>query len=264
MTHAEPQIISSPHNPHVKRWMSLLETPGIKQHRQCLLSGIRIGAELLRQSPTTLLELLIPARGIPPPSPGFTGPVYRLTNHLFQKLDIFGTHDPLWICQIPALSQYDLTSSPKGLEMVCPMGDPGNLGSLLRGCWVFGVDRVILLNESVHPFHPKVIRASSGAVFSLTLHRGCTISDLGQHERAQWITALDLMGDNMSTWAWPEQTRLLIGEEGVGLPPVSFAHRLKIPQARESIPLNASVAGNIALYAYRQTHPHGTYRRSQP
>lgn len=264
MTHAEPQIISSPHNLHVKRWMSLLESPGIKQHQQCLLSGIRIGTELLRQSPSTMLELLIPARGNPPPSPGFTGPVYRLTNHLFQKLDIFGTHDPLWICQIPVLSQYDLTLGPKGLEMLCPMGDPGNLGSLLRGCWVFGVDRVILLNESVHPFHPKVIRASSGAVFSLTLHRGCTMGDLGQRNRAQWITALDLMGENMSTWDWPEQTRLLIGEEGMGLPPVSFGHRLKIPQARESIPLNASVAGNIALYAYRQTHPRVTFRRSRP
>lgn len=242
--------------------MSLLETPGIKRHQQCLLSGIRIGAELLRQSPHTILELLTPAEGAPSDTLGFTGPVYRLANQLFQELDIFGTHAPLWICSIPALLPYDLTAAPKGLEILCPMGDPGNLGSLLRGCWAFGVDRVILLNESVHPFHPKVIRASSGAVFSLTLHRGCAIGDLGQPDMAQWITALDMIGDDMGIWAWPEHTRLLIGEEGVGLPAVSFAHRLKIPQAQESIPLNASVAGNIALYAYRQTHPSSTARRS--
>lgn len=212
-----------------------------------------------------MLELLIPAKEeTPSVMPGFTGRVYRLSNQLFQQLDIFGTHTPLWICGIPALSPFDLTEKPTGLEMLCPMGDPGNLGSLLRGCWVFGVDRIILLNESVHPFHPKVIRASSGAVFSLTLHRGCALTDLGQPEIARWITALDMTGDDLRTWAWPEQTRLLIGEEGSGLPAVSFAHRLKIPQTQESIPLNASVAGNIALFAFRQTHPCATSRRSHP
>lgn len=240
----------------------MLETPGIKRHQQCLVSGIRIGTEILRQSPHTVLELLIPAEGTPSDTLGFTGPVYRLANQLFQQLDIFGTHTPLWVCRIPDLSTYDLTAEPKGLEILCPMGDPGNLGSLLRGCWVFGVDRVILLNESVHPFHPKVIRASSGAVFSLTLHRGCSIGDLGQPDMARWITALDMMGEDMGLRAWPEQTRLLIGEEGAGIPPVSFARRLKIPQSQECIPLNASVAGNIALYAYRQTHPSSAARRS--
>lgn len=220
--------------------------------------------ELLKLSPTIMLEQLIPAKETPPVMPGFTGRVYRLSNQLFQQLDIFGTHTPLWICCIPALSPFDLTAKPKGLEMLCPVGDPGNLGSLLRGCWVFGVDRIILLNESVHPFHPKVIRASSGAVFSLPLHRGCAIAELGQPEIARWITALDMMGDDLGTWHWPKQTRLLIGEEGSGLPAVSFAHRLKIPQTRESIPLNASVAGNIALFAFRQTHPCATSRRSHP
>ncbi|MGE0473207.1 MAG: TrmH family RNA methyltransferase [Nitrospirales bacterium] len=262
MTQDQPKIISSPHNPHVKRWVSLLEPPGIKRHQQCLLSGMRIGTELLRQSPTTMLELLIPDRKSQPDIPGFTGPVYRLANQLFQQLDIYGTHAPLWICRIPGLSLYDLTASPQGLEILCPMGDPGNLGSLLRGCWVFGVDRVILLDESVHPFHPKVIRASSGAVFSLNIYRGCAIGELGKSDIAQWITALDMTGDDMGTWDWPEQIRLLIGEEGTGLPPVSFAHRLKISQVRESIPLNASVAGNIALYAYRQTYPSIASRRS--
>ena len=255
MPYLQSGTISSPHNAHVKRWLSLLETPGIKRHQQALVSGMRIGTELFRLSPTSILELLIPAGENPPAMPGFTGRVYRLSNQLFQQLDIFGTHTPLWICQIPALSVVDLTVNPRGLEMLCPMGDPGNLGSLLRGCWVFGVDRVILLNESVHPFHPKVIRASSGAVFSLNLYRGCAIQDLGRPEMARWITALDMAGDDLGTWTWPEQTRLLIGEEGSGLPTVSFAHRLKIPQTQESIPLNASVAGNIALFAFRQTHP---------
>jgi len=262
MPHAQPPIISSPQNPHFKRWISLLETSGIKRHHQCLVSGIRIGTELLKHSPEIALELLLPSDSFMPQTERFSGQTYRLAKPVFGQLDIFGTHAPLLVCHIPSLPTYNLSAPPKGLELVCPMGDPGNLGSLLRGCYVFGVDRVILLNESVHPFHPKVIRASSGAVFSLTLHRGCSLGELGQPDMAQWVTALDMVGESLGSWAWSEHTRLLIGEEGLGIPSVSFAHRLEIPQAQESIPLNASVAGHIALYAYRQMHPFLRSRRA--
>ncbi|MDR4494579.1 MAG: TrmH family RNA methyltransferase [Nitrospirales bacterium] len=260
MTQDQPKIISSPHNPHVKRWVSLLEPPGIKRHQQCLLSGMRIGTELLRQSPTTMLELLIPDRKSQPDIPGFTGPVYRLANQLFQQLDIYGTHAPLWICRIPGLSLYDLTASPQGLEILCPMGDPGNLGSLLRGCWVFGVDRVILLDESVHPFHPKVIRASSGAVFSLNIYRGCAIGEL----EIRYCSVDYGIG-------YDRRRHGHLGLAGTDPPP----HRRRRDRASSglvrssvenfaspSIPLNASVAGNIALYAYRQTYPSIASRRS--
>jgi TrmH family RNA methyltransferase len=113
---------------------------------------------------------------------------------------------------------------------------------------------VVLLQEAVHPFHPKVIRASSGAVFVQSLEWANSIADLNTPEALQWITALDLQGTNMSTVKWAKHIRLLIGEEGVGVPPFQFAERLCIPQVHPSIPLNATVAGSIALYAYRQHH----------
>ena len=220
--------------------------------------------ELLRHSPEIVVEVLLGSNVPPPDLQGFPSPIYHLAKSCFRQLDIFGTNAPLFVCRLPSLTGYDLSSPPKGLEMLCPMGDPGNLGSLLRGCWIFGVERVILLNESVHPFHPKVIRASSGAVFSLVLHRGCSMGELVRPEIARWITALDMVGDNLNTWDWPKNTRLLIGEEGMGLPPASFANRLNILQARKTIPLNASVAGHIALYTYRQTHPFSLSRRIDP
>ena len=165
---------------------------------------------------------------------------------------MFGTKEPLLVCGVPEISSMDLTQAPNGLEVLCPIGDPGNLGALLRCCRAFDVRTVILLREAVHPFHPKVIRASSGAVFVQSLHWGGSIADLNTAETLKWITALDLHGTNMATVKWSENIRLLIGEEGVGVPPFHFANRLCIPQNHTSIPLNATVAGSIALYAYRQ------------
>ncbi len=167
---------------------------------------------------------------------------------------MFGTKEPLLVCDVPEMSHTNLNRPPNGLEVLCPIGDPGNLGALLRCCRAFDVRTVVLLQEAVHPFHPKVIRASSGAVFVQSLQWADSITDLDAPETLQWITALDLHGTNMSTVQWPQHVRLLIGEEGVGVPPFQFSERLCIPQIHPSIPLNATVAGSIALYAYRQHH----------
>lgn len=182
---------------------------------------------------------------------------FSLPQKLFVELDIFGTKEPLAICPIPFISIMDLTAPPHGLEILCPMGDPGNLGALLRSCRAFAVRTVILLSEAVHPFHPKVIRASSGAVFSQSLvQAGCSISDLQKPELLKWVIPLDMQGEDIANLSWPKDIRLLIGEEGMGIPSFHYGRKFGISQIHPSIPLNATVASSIALYAYRQQHPH--------
>lgn len=201
----------------------------------------------------SVLEVLLPSSWKDREDLRHQSKCYELGNPLFQELDMFGTKEPLLVCRVPAIAKTDLTQEPAGLEILCPIGDPGNLGALLRCCWAFDVDTVILLREAVHPFHPKVIRASSGAVFGQSIKWGGSIADLNTLETLKWITALDLQGRDISTVKWAERIRILIGEEGVGVPPFQFAERLRIPQNHTSIPLNATVAGGIALYAYRQS-----------
>jgi RNA methyltransferase, TrmH family len=248
----QPRLISSRHNPHFKRWISLLDSHGVKRHNQCLVSGSKLRREIGNNPEIGVHELLLPPNWnfrekLPSQSTS-----YVLSHSLFQELDVFGTQDPLLVCEVPTISNMDLAKAPEGLEVLCPIGDPGNLGALLRCCRAFDVQTVILLREAVHPFHPKVIRASSGAVFDQALAWGGSISDLNTAETLPWITALDFQGKNLATVKWAEHVRLLIGEEGVGVPPFHFAARLYIPQNHTSIPLNAAVAGGIALYAYRQ------------
>jgi TrmH family RNA methyltransferase len=179
---------------------------------------------------------------------------FTLTKPLFDELDIFGTKEPLVVCTTPSMPPFDLTQPPIGLEILCPIGDPGNLGALLRSCRAFDVRTVILLREAVHPFHPKVIRASSGAVFAQSLSQGCSISEIQAPDILKWISALDMQGDDLSAIPWPQNVRLLVGEEGMGIPSLSYSQRLRIPQIHTSIPLNATVASSIALHAYRQQH----------
>ncbi|MDH5427951.1 MAG: TrmH family RNA methyltransferase [Nitrospirota bacterium] len=253
MTHF--QHISSSQNPQFKRWISLLESQGSKTHEQCLISGITLREEISRHSPDSIQEILYPPRYEKQGRPSLQFKHFTLTKKLFDELDVFGTHAPLMVCANRTILPFDLTQPPIGLEILCPIGDPGNLGALLRSCLAFGVRRVILLREAVHPFHPKVIRASSGAAFLQPLSQGCSMSEIAIPERLKWIIPLDMEGENIATLSWPEHVRLLIGEEGMGIPALSYAQRFNIPQIHSAIPLNATVASSLALYAYRQQHP---------
>ncbi|GJL66577.1 MAG: hypothetical protein NPIRA05_15480 [Nitrospirales bacterium] len=180
---------------------------------------------------------------------------FELTDALFHKIDTIGTSCPLLICQTPKVLSADLSASPEGLEVLCPLGNPMNLGAVIRSCSAFDVQKLILLEEAANPFHPKAIRASSGAVFHQPLYEGPEIRDLTRHELRRWVVSLDLKGKNLSTWQWPKHVRLLVGEEGLGLPDNTFQHTLMIPQSHAIDSLNAAMATSIALFAYRQQFP---------
>lgn len=250
----QPRLISSRQNAQFKRWVSLLESQGIKAHQQCLVSGQKLRNEITQDSGASICEILLPPsyKALDNDSPQAT--IFALPKELFNELDIFGTKEPLFVCTNPSIPPFDLTHPPMGLEILCPIGDPGNMGALLRSCRAFGVRTVILLREAVHPFHPKVIRASSGAVFVQSLNQGCSITELHQPKILKWIHALDIDGEDVSSVSWPQDVRLLLGEEGTGLPAFQFPQRLSIPQFHMSIPLNATVASSIALHCYRQQH----------
>lgn len=244
--------ISSSQNAHVKRWVALQEARGLERFRQCLVPGKKVVRETLAQHPALCLELIHRAG---PPVP-FSVPAhvkaYALSAPLFEKIDLFGTGAPILVCQVPPFPSADLKARPRGLEILCPLGDPANVGALIRTAAAMGIERVVLLKESAHPFHPKAIRAASGTVFKMSLMQGLSIRDLP--EPATWVT-LDTQGESLPAFRWPKDVRLLVGEEGPGLPPITSGTRLAVPMSDSVESLNAVVAAGMALYAYRVQYP---------
>lgn len=177
---------------------------------------------------------------------------FALSAPLFEKIDLFGTGTPILVCEVPSLPAANLDARPQGLEILCPLGDPANVGALIRTAAALGVERVILLKESAHPYHPKAIRTASGTTFTVSLAQGLSIRDLP--EPAKWVT-LDTQGASLSAFQWPKDIRLLVGEEGPGLPPITSGPRLAVPMSDSVESLNAVVAAGMALYAYRVQHP---------
>jgi TrmH family RNA methyltransferase len=169
---------------------------------------------------------------------------------LFDILDEFGTHAPLLVLPTPELPAFDSAVAPAGVEVLVASQDPSNLGAILRSALAFGARQVVLLQECAHPFLPKVMRASAGANFKLPLARGPSIRDV---EGA--AIALDMSGAPIDAFAFPRDCRLLLGEEGAGIPATFKGLRVAIPISGEADSLNVAVAAGIALAAYRRQHP---------
>jgi len=128
------------------------------------------------------------------------------------------------------------------------VGDPGNVGTVLRSSAAFGASCVALGAGSADPFSPKAVRASMGAVFSVPVAHaapaelpGVTVAlDAGAERTLAEVAAVLPAGAEVS---------LLVGAERDGLPrPVvdDADHAARIPIATES--LNAAIAAAVALY----------------
>lgn len=241
--------IDSLQNPRFKTWEQALESRGLKKNGLFLLSGRKSVPEALEKYPGPFRAVLVddPKMAEALALPRNIERIH-LARPLFERLDVAGTEFPLLVGEVPEFGKADLALAPKGLELVCALGDPSNLGALLRSAASFGVRRVILLSESAHPFHPKALRAGANAQFELELLRGPGWEELNNAVKP--IFALDADGEDISTMSLPRNMRLILGEEGKGIPASLQAKHLAIPMTGRVESLNATVAASLALYQY--------------
>ncbi len=250
------RLIESAQNPQFKIWNDLQDGRAIKKHGLYILAGRKLVPEALKSISEPFLSGFEPFHVVVACEPrdlvGLDIPAsldrYRLPRTLFDKLDISGTNFPLLIGKVPELPQADLSRPPEGLELMVALGDPNNLGALMRSAAAFGVKKLILMEEAANPFHPKALRAGANAQMHLKMARGPSLRTL-EHASGP-VVALDGTGEAMSRYKWPRDIRIVLGEEGMGLPETLDAKRLAIETTGDVESLNAMVAASLALHAH--------------
>lgn len=122
------------------------------------------------------------------------------------------------------------------------VGDPGNVGSVIRSAHALGDGPVLIGPGTADPFGPKAVRAAMGSLFARPPARGRPTG-----------TTVALTGDASGTLEPVDgPVTLLVGAEREGLPPdvvESADVRARIPlrpDGPES--LNAAMAATLALY----------------
>lgn len=248
--------LTSRKNPAFRRILSLLTAQGAKKHQQILISGRKLIPEFVRGPEA--LELLTTDKLLKGGAGTeiadlATNQIVVLSPELFRELDVFNTQFPLLVAKAPTLDMWDSSKDIKGLEIFCGLGNPLNVGALLRSAEAFGAEQVVMLRESCYPYHPKVLRSSAGSALKLKLLEGPSIADLTNLKN---LVVLSLKGENIRTFSWPRDVRLLMGEEGAGLPHALDLNSMKIRIPTEGVEsLNAVAATSIALFSYREKWP---------
>ncbi|HEV2771024.1 MAG TPA: RNA methyltransferase [Solirubrobacteraceae bacterium] len=141
------------------------------------------------------------------------------------------------------------------------VGDPGNVGAVLRGAHAFGAASVVLGPGCADPFSPKAVRASMGAVFTVPVARG-EVEDLpgervalvaGEGESLAGVAAGRASpppsGAQAAAAAAGPALSLVVGAERAGLPgevKATCDRVAHIPIRGDS--LNAAMAATIGLY----------------
>jgi tRNA(Leu) C34 or U34 (ribose-2'-O)-methylase TrmL len=227
----------------------MLTGRGIRKTGRALVAGEKLTAEILSAHPGACLAW-VSDRDRPPPDVVSHLHWYQLTPELLRELDIFGTRAPLLLIRLPDMPAWTPAEGfPVGASVLIPFQDPENVGAAIRSAAAFGAVQAILLAESAHPFHPKALRASGGAVLSLPLRQGPALDAIPQELP---IVALSAEGGDIRKEAFPAAFGLLAGLEGPGLPEPWRRRAVRIPIRPEVESLNAAAATAVALYEWKR------------
>ena len=144
------------------------------------------------------------------------------------------------------------------LVVLHEIGNPGNLGTIIRTADAAGAGGIILLGETTDPFAPAAVKASMGSLFAVP------IAHLANPEQFfAWATAHNVAIVTTSArattphWsaAYPRPLALLLGSEGTGLPAELLARgdlQVTIPMTGTARSLNLAVATGVLLYEIRR------------
>lgn len=144
------------------------------------------------------------------------------------------------------------------------IGDPGNLGTLIRSALAFEMELVITIGTSAELYSPKVVRSSAGAVFGIGMVH-TTWSEVKRLRKSLGtaLVAADLSAsepvERLRSLAEDRGVMLAVGSESTGLSEELMAQadvRVRIKHSRSVESLNAAVAGSLLMRElYQESSP---------
>lgn len=150
----------------------------------------------------------------------------------------------------------DLKVKPNGFYLMLEnLQDPGNLGTIIRSAYGFGVDAIFLTKGCVDLYSPKTVRSTMGASLHVPVIMDYTLDEYMTWAKDNQLTclttALDESAKEVAKTDLTKGLMLVIGNEGNGVSEeaINLADQnvyIPMPGGLES--LNASIAASICMY----------------
>ncbi len=268
-----PDIISSRQNQLVKMAASLADKKGREAARAFAVDGFKLCREAaLARLPVTHVFLSAEHEEdyLDDILDLFSADIYKdtvltvLTEEAFEKISTEKSPQGV-TCVIKYLDFFkkkdiiykvDFFLSPEERTLfLWSVGDPGNLGAVIRSAAAFGIRHIVLGGDCADIYNPRTLRGAMGAAFRVKV---TAVSDSLSFVRAARANGRRVFAAELRDGALPlpcvsvgAGDIFIIGNEGHGIPPELSAAcdaSVYIPISQNTESLNASVAAAIFIW----------------
>lgn len=256
-------VLANTRSERVKAVRALHRRSARQRTGRLLAEGPQAVRELLEFAPETTLEVFVEQD-----SPRHDDLVEIARSHRL----------PVHVCTREVMAALCETVAPQGICAVCrpvdvPLGvalssapdgfvvvltnvrDPGNAGTVIRGADAAGAAAVLVSDNSVDIYNPKVVRSTVGSLWHLPIAVGASIDTIlaACRERGLVLLAADGVGEQLlpdtdlsRPHAW------IMGNEAWGLEPEvreACDEVVRVPIYGHAESLNLAMAATVCVYA---------------
>jgi len=151
-----------------------------------------------------------------------------------------------------------LASAASLVAALAAVRDPGNAGSVIRVADAAGADGIVMSDDSVDLFNPKVVRASVGSLFHLPVATDQPMTSTIERAKAQGMQVLAADATGVPLYGGVDlakPTMWVFGNEAWGIPQELLDQVdtvVGIPIYGKAESLNLATASAVCLYASAQ------------
>ncbi len=158
------------------------------------------------------------------------------------------------VCKMRQPKLENLLASGKMLLVLDRVGDPGNIGTMLRTADAAGIGGLVLLKGCADIYAPKTVRSSMGSLFHIPVLSGVSEQDfVSAAKKAGYdllVTCLD-GADNLYKADLSGRIAFVMGNEAGGVSETLLEKadkRVYIPMAGRAESLNVAMAAGIVMF----------------
>lgn len=255
-------VIENPKAPRVRRVAALARKKDRLAAGEFLVEGPQAVRELLTHAPASTVAVYATTGGeawqcdIDRLADEADASVWRVTDEVLATMS--ETVTPQGVIAVARMVRTPLGEALSGAKLVAVLNevrDPGNAGTVLRAADAAGADAVIFSGDCIDPWHPKVVRATTGSLFHLPIAVVGSLSEVTELARKEGlrVIAADVNGEYVrvedpelalpTVWVFGNEARGL-SESDLMLADLS----LKLPIFGSAESLNLATAASVCLY----------------
>ena len=245
--------ISSKDNSLVKHIQKLQINSSYRhKNKQAIISGQNIVLEAAENN--ILLQVFIDEKKIIKYDTlikNLTVEIFSVSSKVIEKINILDGYCDIFAVIKFVDNQLTQVTYQEDCILLDNIQDPGNVGTMIRSASAAGIKNIILSNNSVDIYNPKVLRATQGALFKVKLYINIDLFLFIKSYKQNIIATVVTNAENLFKVNLSQVNAWVFGNEGNGVSQdiLSLIEcKICIPMLNKTESLNVAMSATICFF----------------